>query len=364
MISLEQKLIEDIAADRKVSLERTLLALSGLKTEQQIQQYVCKLDRIHERFVVRSLSKKSIDLGAMREHMPILRARLLFEYLWKTKPRRSNSSFLLTDVIDAQLDPDINRPVGTCIGLTCLYTVLGLREWLRLTVLMNDSHMLSRLITDDGACDIEHTDPLGFNVSTVNASYEEYPVITLVSSVLNSRGMEEERHNNLNKALNDYNNAILLNDKYANAYNNRANIKYKMEDYNGALQDYNIAISLNTDFDLAYCNRALVRERMQDYAASLKDYDTAIALNAQNGEAYYSRARVKGKLGDVAGASRDHERAVQLEAQPEGKAPAGKVQQRGGLLPATGGSVSTEVLRPSLALIPSRKTLVRKENFR
>jgi hypothetical protein len=96
-----------------------------LKTDGEIETYTQKLDQIYNGFIEKLKSKSPLILSTLREYMAASMAKSLFEYLWNTKPRRCDGNFLLTDVIDAQLDPEVNRKVGSCVGLTALFTVLG-----------------------------------------------------------------------------------------------------------------------------------------------------------------------------------------------------------------------------------------------
>ena len=230
MARLEEKLIQDVKDGRDVFLERGLLIISGLKAEGEIEAYTQKLDQIYNGFIEKLTSKSPVSLSTLRDYMAASLAKSLFEYLWNTKPKRCNGNFLLTDVIDAQLNPDINQKVGSCVGLTSLYTVLGLRESLELTILVSDSHILNRLRVDDTLYNIDNTDPLDFDCNLDEKDFLEYPSLMLLAHVLNSRGMAQERLENFEQAKADYNKAIAINPEYANAYNNRGNIKLKQAD--------------------------------------------------------------------------------------------------------------------------------------
>ena len=254
-MDFEEKLIQDIKAGNNVSLERGLLIISGLKTEEEISTYTQKLDQIYNGFIEKLTSKSPVSLSTLRDYMAASMAKSLFEYLWNTKPKRCDSNFLLTDVIDAQLDPDVNQKVGSCVGLTALFTVLGLREGLNLTILVSDSHIVNRLRVDDTIYNVDNTDSLGFDYSINEKDFLEYPSIMILANVLNSRGMDQEGLENFEQAEADYNKAIEINPEYANAYNNRGNIKAKQADYKGAIEEYSRAIELNSQFVEAYCNR-------------------------------------------------------------------------------------------------------------
>lgn len=245
-------------------------------------------------------------------------AMWLFEYLWNTKPRRCNSNFLLTDVVDAQLSSDIHQKVGSCVGLTSLYTVLGLRERLNLTILVSGSHMVNRLRIDSSdCCNIDNTDPLGFDCSIEEDEFVEYPPVKLVANVLNSRGMARERADHFEKAREDYEKAIEVNPDYANALNNRGNIKSKQGDYVGAIEDYNRAIGMNALFVEAHCNRGIARENLGDLTGAIQDFSRAIELDSEYGDAYFHRGSAKESLGDYSGALIDYDKVVELEPQSQ-----------------------------------------------
>jgi tetratricopeptide (TPR) repeat protein len=317
MTSLEEKLIQEVKDGRDVSLERGLLIISGLKTEGEMRAYTQKLDQIYHGFLEKLTSKSPVSLATWREYMAASLAKALFEYLWNTKPRRCDGNFLLTDVIEAQLDPEVNRKVGSCVGLTALFTVLGLREDLNLTILVSDSHMVNRLRADDTIYNIDNTDPLGFDYDLEEKDFLEYPSILLLANVLNSRGMAQEIRDNFEQAKADYSKAIEINPEYGNAYNNRGNIKAKQADYIGAIKDYNRAIELNSQFVEAYCNRGIAKENLGDHSKALEDFDRAIELNSEYIDGYLRRGMLKQDSGDYAGAIRDFDRVIEIE--PESK---------------------------------------------
>ena len=312
-MDFEEKLIQDIRAGKSVSLERGLLIISGLKTEGEIETYTQKLDQIYNGFIERLTSKSPLGLSTLRKYAAGSMAKSLFEYLWNTKPKRCDGNFLLTDVIDAQLDPEVNRKVGSCVGLTALFTVLGLREGLNLTILVSDSHMVNRLRVDDTIYNIDNTDPLGFDYTLDEKDFLEYPSIMLLANVLNSRGMAQERLENFEKAKADYNKAIEINPEYANAFNNNGNIKAKQADYKGAIKDYNRAIELNSQFVEAYCNRGIAKENLGDYYEAMEDFNRAIDINSEYIDGYLRRGILRQDSGDYAGAIRDFDRVIEIE---------------------------------------------------
>jgi tetratricopeptide (TPR) repeat protein len=319
-MDLEKQLIKDIKDRKSVSLERGLLIISGLNTEGEIEVYTQKLNKIYNGFVERLTAKSPLSLGSTRKYMTRSTAKWLFEYLWNTKPKRCNSNFLLTDVIDAQLNPNIHQKVGSCVGLTSLYTVLGLREELELTILVSASHIVSRLrIASANFCNIDNTDPLGFDCHIKDKEFREYPPVKLIANVLNSRGMVKERAENLSEAKEDYEKAIEINPDYANAYNNCGNVKSKQGDYAGAIRDYNRAIGLNELFVEAHCNRGIARENLGDLTGAIQDFNKAIELDSNYGDAYFHRGSAKESLGDYTAALSDFDKVLEIDPESADK---------------------------------------------
>lgn len=280
----EEQLIEKIAAGIPVSLEMALLVLSGLSTDDEIRSYRSKLDAIFARFLRRCSERKlTLQFRLPRYHHREA-AEVLCDYLWTSKPKRFGRNLLLTQVIDAQLDPDIEVGVGTCVGLTALYSVLGLRVGLNLTLLINSDHLLSRLRVGEEIIDIDHTDPQGFAHAS-GKDCTELPLLMIATSVLNSRGLDHEQNGRFAAALSDYDKAIRLRPAYANAYNNRGNMKLRLDDVDGAIADYTEAIRLNPGFFEALCNRGMARQKLGCDDEARSDYQASLARNKDYADA-------------------------------------------------------------------------------
>ena len=141
----EETMLHDMKNGLSIPLEEVLLVLSGLKTDDEIRSYQYKIDDILGRFQNKCGKENPFNHSKLPLYLHRSIAQCLFEYLWISKPKRFGEYFLLTDVIDAQLDPDVHRPIGTCVGLTSLFSVLGLRAGLHLSLLVDSEHLLSRL---------------------------------------------------------------------------------------------------------------------------------------------------------------------------------------------------------------------------
>jgi tetratricopeptide (TPR) repeat protein/V8-like Glu-specific endopeptidase len=129
------------------------------------------------------------------------------------------------------------------------------------------------------------------------------------------RAFVYEQVQEFQKSLADYNQSILLNPESSLAYSNRANLKAdKLNDIQGALADYNQSISIDPKDYGAYNNRAILKhDKLNDTQGALADYNQAILLNPKYSEVYNNRAILKkNKLNDIQGALADYNQAILL----------------------------------------------------
>jgi len=281
---LEAETLGTLMEGGAVSLERALLVLSGLRTDEEIHSYEYRIGRIFELFLNKCGSAFLSHLPKPPPYLHRTVAACLFDYLWVSKPKRFGDHFLLAEVIDAQLHCEGNRAVGTCIGLTSLYSVLGLRAGLSLSILVSSDHVLSRLRAAEQVVDMDHTDPMGFDCPGSD-EFREFPLRTLTANILNSRGLRHEGNGRVQDARADYERAIGINPQYASAYSNRGNMRFRTGDLEGATGDYTEAIRLNPYFHEAYCNRGMARQKLGLYDAARQDYLQALALDSSYSDA-------------------------------------------------------------------------------
>lgn len=276
----EHRLLQQLRDGSIRVLERALLELSGLKTLSDLSAYRLKIGVLFSRFLDRH--DHGWFLGQRRPpgylHREI--AQSLFEYLWTSKPRRFGEHFLLADVVDAQMSPDPHLPVGTCVGLTSLFSVLALRGGLHLSLLASPEHLMSRLRVGEEVIDMDHTDPQGFDCRGASGM-REYSLPLLTASVLNCRGLKQEASGSRSAARSDYEKALWVHPDYANGWNNRGNMKFWEGDMAGAIEDYTEAVRLEPCFAEAYCNRGMTRQRMGRHAEARRDYLAALRVKPE-----------------------------------------------------------------------------------
>ncbi len=88
----------------------------------------------------------------------------------------------------------------------------------------------------------------------------------------------------------DYSEAIRLNPRHVDAYNNRGIVREASATLTAQFADYNQEILLDPQYPIAYANRGAVRIRQGEFDAAYADFDVALRLDRRNIGAIYGIA--------------------------------------------------------------------------
>lgn len=94
------------------------------------------------------------------------------------------------------------------------------------------------------------------------------------------------------RAIQDYDQAIRLNPRFAKAFCNRGTTYAGKSDYDHAIQDFDQAIRLDPSFALAFSSRGLAYDKKGDYDRAIQDFDQAIRLNPDYALAFANRGKL------------------------------------------------------------------------
>ena len=97
-----------------------------------------------------------------------------------------------------------------------------------------------------------------------------------------NRGIDKYNAGDSYGAITDYNRAIEINPRYANAYHNRGVAKRKLGDNYGAIADYTKAIDINPNYRSAYKNLGIVKEDIGDLQGACSDWRDASYLGDED----------------------------------------------------------------------------------
>ena len=99
------------------------------------------------------------------------------------------------------------------------------------------------------------------------------------ADAFNNRGNAFRTRDDLGRAMKDYDQAIRLDPHYAHAFNNRGIIFLELGDMNRAIADFNRAIEEEASYANAFRNRGLARTHQQLFGLAIEDFDTAFKLS-------------------------------------------------------------------------------------
>ena len=115
------------------------------------------------------------------------------------------------------------------------------------------------------------------------------------------------------RAIEDYNQALQLNPKYAEAFYSRGNAYNKKGEYDRAIADFNQALLLNPKDAEAFNNRGIAYRNKGEYDRAIADFNQALLLNPKYAEFLYNnRGIAYGKKGEYDRAIADFNQALQL----------------------------------------------------
>ena len=134
----------------------------------------------------------------------------------------------------------------------------------------------------------------------------------------NNRGLARRLAGRYNEAIADFDSAISIKKDYSRPYNNRGTVYLALGNAEKALDDFSEAIALDSLFADAYSNRGSVEHRLGRYEEALTDLNTAIRFNPNFADAYQNRGVVKNMLRQFSQAVTDFNEAIALKPQNGG----------------------------------------------
>lgn len=125
-----------------------------------------------------------------------------------------------------------------------------------------------------------------------------------------SRGYEYDQLKQHQRAIADYDQAIVLRPGNSMAFNNRGFSYDELGDSAHAVQDYDQAIRLDPANTRALNNRGNLHSRFGDYPRAIKDYDAALRLKPDEVETLANRGWTYSTLGQHQRAMQDFDKVV------------------------------------------------------
>ncbi|MDD2655247.1 MAG: AAA family ATPase [Candidatus ainarchaeum sp.] len=155
-----------------------------------------------------------------------------------------------------------------------------------------------------------------FEKGDYEKAIENYNMAILLNPVFSeayfNRALCYYQLKNYDKSIADYSKAAELDPKNPNIYNNKGDAFYRKQDYASAIKDYDKAVMLNPNYLKALYNRALSYASLEDYDKAVEDFTKVVRLKPDFAEAYHLRGLAYEYAGDLDGAIKDYEKALEL----------------------------------------------------
>jgi len=162
-----------------------------------------------------------------------------------------------------------------------------------------------------------NTGNIYYNLKDYQKAIDEFDKAILLNPYdnisYNTRGFVYYYLKEYRRAIDDYDIAILLDPDYSNTYIDRGIAYLKLKEYQRAIDDYNIAIQLDPDYAHAYNNRGVAYRKLKEYQKAIEDYDKAILVNPDFADAYYNRGNAYKDLKDYQSAIDYYDKAIELD---------------------------------------------------
>jgi tetratricopeptide (TPR) repeat protein len=130
---------------------------------------------------------------------------------------------------------------------------------------------------------------------------------------LRARGLVYEELKDHDRAIGDYTQAIRFAPGDAITYYRRGSARKAKKDYAQAIRDYGDAIRFDPRWSDAYFNRGNAYKSLKDYNRAIDDYSQAIRLDPKWSDAYFNRANARRAKKDYAQAVNDYREAIRLD---------------------------------------------------
>ncbi len=104
-----------------------------------------------------------------------------------------------------------------------------------------------------------------------------------------NRAIHYDRIKKPDIAIQDYDESLRLNPRYASAYYNRGNIYRNKKDHSKAISDYDQALRFNPQHANAYNNRGNSHKDLGNLQQAISDYSSAVRIKPDHSDAWYNR---------------------------------------------------------------------------
>ena len=142
--------------------------------------------------------------------------------------------------------------------------------------------------------------------------FTQLSITQKIGDKLYEKGLTELQAGDFDKAVKNFNKSIQKNDKFVDAYFNRAISHTYLKKYEEAINDYSTVIELSPNDEVSFFNRSRIFTVMKDYEKALSDVNSAINIDKEFIEVYYQKASIMLKMRNLDGAISTYTNLIEI----------------------------------------------------
>ncbi|XP_064400384.1 uncharacterized protein LOC135346636 isoform X3 [Halichondria panicea] len=131
--------------------------------------------------------------------------------------------------------------------------------------------------------------------------------------LLVNRGVIHQFMGDVVNAMNDYQEAVIIEPSYSLAHFNIGNILFQQRHFKQAVNSYTKAVGSESSVDSVLLNRAIAHVMLTDTKSALDDFREAILINPFSSHAYFNRANLYHSMGEFEKAELDYRKVHELQ---------------------------------------------------
>ena len=147
----------------------------------------------------------------------------------------------------------------------------------------------------------------------IDNAIKTYPT---VAEFLFRRGILNNKKGEFDKAIEDFNNALMLNGTNSTKvqiYLNLGASQLKLESFDNALESYKKALDLSPRNPSIYNYKGYANYKLGNFSEAINDFNNAIDLDPNNAASYYNRGMAYLKTAEKSKACADFHKSCKLE---------------------------------------------------
>ncbi len=130
-----------------------------------------------------------------------------------------------------------------------------------------------------------------------------------------SKGLSLYKSGNYRGAIKYYDEALLIDSKFADGWYNKGLVLFKLNNYQGAIKCYDKVLEIDPEFADGWYSKGLVFYELKSYQDAINCYDKVLEIDPEFAEAWYSKGLVFYELNSYQDAINCYDKALEIDPE-------------------------------------------------